>query len=99
MSDDFASKTAEHVLLVAGGDDIRRLVRDLERDGFRVTEHDIRDMLAARSDHRERHERMQRQIAEAVKDIPVPVSIGFVARRGGGKRGQRGDARARRGAW
>jgi len=81
------------------GSTARTLVRDLQRDGFQVTEHDIRDILESRSVRRERHEEMSRQLAEALKDLPAPVPIEFAPRCGGGKRGQRSAVRARRLSW
>lgn len=88
--------------IIVADEDVSRLVRDLQRDGLQVTEHDIRDILDSRSARRERQNEMRRQLAEAMKDIPAPpapVPIGLAPRRGSGKRGQRAAARARRGTW
>ena len=86
-------------ILVEDVDDIRRLVRDLRRDGFELTKQDIVDILESRATRGARQEQMQRQLAEAMKDIPALAAVEFLPRRGGGKRGQRGAARARRGSW
>ena len=92
-------ETSKPDVLVAESDDVLRLVRDLQRDGFEVTEQDICDILETLSGRRERDERLRRQLADAVIEIQAPVPIVVTGRRGGGKRGQRGAARARRGWW
>lgn len=105
-------ETVRPPAILVADEDVRQLVRDLERDGFQVTDGDIRDILEVRSrganlphlghSRESRLEEMRRRLADAVKDVPAPPApapFEFAPRRGAGKRGQRAAARARRGAW